>query len=71
MINFICIFLNERRKDKPKDYLRLHDYSLILLLHDPFYMTSGKAKDIRMKKRSMLARGLGEVKLGVMKVFCN
>lgn len=75
MINFICIFLNERRKDKPKDYLRLHDYGLILLLHDPFYMTSGKANDIGMKKRSMFARDwVGkeiDYKIALLRLPCN
>lgn len=75
MINFICIFLNERWKDKPKDYLRLHDYGLILLLHDLFYMASGKAKDTGMKKRSVFARDwVGkefDYKIALLRLSCN
>ena len=65
MINFICIFLSERRRDKPKG----------CILHDSLYRTSGKAKAIGTEKRSLFARSwVGrevDYKTAVLRLFCN
>lgn len=65
MINFICIFLSERSRDKTKG----------CILHDSLYMTSGKAKAIGTEKRSTFARSwVGrevDYKTAVLRLFCN